>query len=68
MAKQTFEEKIEKIEQIISELESGASSLDESVKLYNSGMNLAQECQKELDEAVLKVKKIGGGEKEEHDG
>jgi len=31
-------------------------------------MNLAQECQKELDEAVLKVKKIGGEEKEEHDG
>ncbi len=58
MAKQTFEEKIEKIEGIISTLENNTSTLDESVKLYNTGMSLTEECQKELAEVTLQVKKI----------
>ena len=58
MAKQTFEDKLTKIDEIINTLESNSSSLDESVKLYNQGITLTQECQKELEEATLKVKKI----------
>lgn len=59
MAKQTFEEKISKIDEIISTLEGNSSTLDESVKMYNKGIVLTQECQKELEEATLKVRKIG---------
>jgi len=58
MAKQTFEEKIAKIDEIISALESKSPSLDESVKLYNSGISLTEECEKELKESRLKIKKI----------
>jgi len=65
MAKQTFEQKIAKIDEIINNLDSNSSSLDESVKLYNKGITLTQECQKELEEATLKVKKISAGAPEE---
>ena len=65
MAKQTFEQKIAKIDDIINSLESSTSSLDESVKLYNKGITLTNECQKELEETTLKVKKISAGTVEE---
>lgn len=65
MAKQTFEQKIAKIDEIINSLESNSSSLDESVKLYNKGITLTKECQHELEEATLKVKKISSGTVEE---
>ncbi len=65
MAKQTFEQKLAKIDDIINSLENSSSSLDESVKLYNQGITLTQECQKELEEATLKVKKISSEAKEE---
>lgn len=64
MAKQTFEQKLAKIDEIINSLENSSSSLDESVKLYNQGITLTQECQKELEEATLKVKKISSEAKE----
>ena len=64
MAKQTFEQKISKIDEIIAALESNSSTLDESVKLYNNGIALTEECEKELTEATLKVKKIGGNQEE----
>ena len=59
MAKLTFEQKIAKIDEIIEKLESNSSTLDESVKLYNEGTSLAEECQGELTEARLKITKIG---------
>lgn len=65
MAKQTFEQKLAKIDEIIISLENSSSSLDESVKLYNQGITLTQECQKELEEATLKVNKISSETKEE---
>ncbi len=67
MAKQTFEEKIKKIDEIITSLESNSLSLDESVKLYNEGMSLSKECEKELKEAALEVQKINMGEAEKED-
>ncbi|MEX1376374.1 MAG: exodeoxyribonuclease VII small subunit [Eubacteriales bacterium] len=59
MAKLTFEQKIAKIDEIIEKLESNSSTLDESVKLYNEGTSLTAECQSELEEARLKITKIG---------
>ena len=64
MAKQTFEDKIAKIDEIISALESNSKTLDESVKLYNKGISLTEECQTELKEATLKIRKIGGEKSE----
>ena len=58
MAKQTFEEKMKKIDEIITSLENNQNGLDESVKLYNQGVTLSKECEKELHEASLQVEKI----------
>lgn len=51
MNKPSFEEKLEKLEQLVKILESGDQPLDESVKLYHEGIQLAKECHTELKEA-----------------
>ena len=64
-----IEEKIKRLEEIASILESGAS-LEESLKLYQEGTILAKECLKELDKAkgkIIMIKKEFK-QKEENDG
>lgn len=46
-----FEELLKELENIVSELESGNLSLDESVKKYQKGIELSNECKKMLEEA-----------------
>lgn len=55
MAKQTFEESLEKLEQITREMESGDLSLETSLKKFDEGMKLADFCAKKLDEAQRRV-------------
>jgi exodeoxyribonuclease VII small subunit len=47
----TFEEKMDKLEKLVKQLESGDNTLDESVKLYQEGISLAKECHQELQAA-----------------
>ncbi len=64
----TFEESLNRLEQIVEVLEAGNASLDESIKLYEEGMTLAKSCMTRLNEAKLKLKKIqknAGGALEE---
>ena len=53
-----FEDKIKDLEKIISELESGEISLEQSIDKYTEAMKLASECDKEIKEAEEKVNKI----------
>lgn len=53
-----FEEKINKLESIINDLESDNSDLDESIKKYTLAMNLIKECDQELKEAEEKINKM----------
>lgn len=46
-----FEELLKELEKIVSELESGNLTLDESVKKYQKGIELSNECKKMLEEA-----------------
>ena len=55
MAKQTFEESLEKLEQITSEMESGDLSLEASLKKFDEGMKLADFCAKKLDDAQKRI-------------
>ena len=56
MAKaQTLEQSFEKLEQIIGNLENGDVSLEDSVKLYNEGMKLIQNCNQQLDKVEKKI-------------
>lgn len=51
-----FEKKLNRLEEIVSKMESGEMSLDESLKSFEEGVNLSRECQKQLSEAEQKVK------------
>lgn len=51
----TFEIKMQELEKIVSELENGELSLDESVSKFEEGMNLSKECNKILENAEKKI-------------
>lgn len=54
----TFEENMQRLEQIVRAMERGDVPLEESLKLFQEGTQLVQNCGKLLDEAELQVKKI----------
>ena len=54
----TFEENMQKLEQIVRMLEQGEVPLEESLKLFQEGTELVRTCGKLLDEAELQVKKV----------
>lgn len=57
----TFEENMQRLEQIVRSMERGDVSLEESLKLFQEGTELVQSCGKLLDDAELQVKKIVAG-------
>ena len=56
--KPTFEENMQRLEQIVRSMERGDVPLEESLKLFQEGTELVRSCGKLLDEAQLQVKKI----------
>lgn len=51
-----FEKSIDKLEAIVASLEDRTISLDESLKLYESGIALIKSCNDALEEARQKIK------------
>ncbi|MFT3950890.1 MAG: exodeoxyribonuclease VII small subunit [Oscillospiraceae bacterium] len=51
----TFEEKLSRLNEIVSRMSGGTLSLDESLDLYKEGVALAADCRKTLEDAKLKV-------------
>jgi exodeoxyribonuclease VII small subunit len=63
--KNSFENTLKRLEEIVQRLESGDLSLDESLKLFEEGIELSRLCTKKLSEAETKVERlIKSGEKE----
>jgi exodeoxyribonuclease VII small subunit len=58
VAKFDFEKAMERLEQIIADLESGSLGLDESIKVFEEGVDLSKKCHKKLTEAETKVKQL----------
>lgn len=54
----SYEDAYDKMENILNKLERCNISLDESLKLYEEGINLYKYCAKILEEAELKVSKF----------
>ena len=50
-----FEECLQRLEQILAELERGEVPLEQSLKLFEEGIRLSNSCRKELEEAEGKV-------------
>lgn len=54
----TFEEKMKKLEIIISELEKDEVNLEDSIKKYTDAMKLIKECDSALKKAEDKIVKL----------
>lgn len=54
----TFENSVKELDEIVSKMESGELSLDESLKLFEKGVKLTRACQKTLADAEAKIEKL----------
>ena len=52
----TFEEMMNKLEEISQDLENGELTLDESMKKFEEGMKLSKKCSEVLENAEKKIK------------
>ena len=55
---ETFEEKMNQLETIVKKLDEEEVSLEESLELYQKGVELTAECDKILKNAELKVETL----------
>jgi len=53
-----FEEAMLELEETVKKLESGETTLEESMELFEKGIKLSRVCQKLLSDAQLKVTKL----------
>ena len=55
MKKDSFEFKMNQLEEIVKELEKGEMNLDDSLVKFEEGMKLSKECNKMLNDAEKKI-------------
>lgn len=55
---QTFEEAYQRLQDVVRQLESGQLTLDESLVLFQEGVELARVCSVRLDEAEKKIERL----------
>lgn len=52
---ESFEERIQRLEKIVEQLEEGETPLEESLALFEEGVQLARACQTQIDDARERV-------------
>ena len=52
---ESFENKMQELEKIVSELEKGDLSLEDSLKKFESGIKISKDCSKLLEEAEQRI-------------
>ncbi len=57
----TFEEALAELQTVVERLEAGKASLDDSLALYERGMELVAFCNKRLDNAEQRVSAVKMG-------
>ncbi len=62
---QKFEKSLEKLEELVSKLESGELSLDESLEKFEIGVELYKNCKDQLSKVEKKITKLTDSLKEE---
>jgi exodeoxyribonuclease VII small subunit len=55
MAEKTFEEAMQRLEEIVHNLEDGQMPLEDALKVFEEGMKLSKFCSGKLEEAEKKV-------------
>ncbi|MCL5287177.1 MAG: exodeoxyribonuclease VII small subunit, partial [Acidobacteria bacterium] len=53
--KADFERSLARLEEVVQKLEGANLSLDDAMKLFEEGVQLSRECQKQLAEAEARV-------------
>jgi len=53
-----FEKSLDELEQLVSRMEQGELSLDDSLKSFERGIALYRSCQNALEQAELRVKQL----------
>lgn len=75
--KMTFEQSLDRLEEIAAILEQGNAPLEESLRLYEEASGLAAQCQKQLADVQVKISELSdlrtgnadqAGSEEEDDG
>lgn len=59
-----FEQALAELNNIVTQLESGETGLEESLELFKKGVALTEKCNKLLDTAEQKIKIIENGGEE----
>lgn len=59
--KMTYEQSVQRLDEIVRSMEKGDAPLEESLKLFEEGATLITACTKMLDEAEQKVVKLKKG-------
>ncbi|UHA72884.1 exodeoxyribonuclease VII small subunit [Paenibacillus sp. 481] len=54
----TFEQAIDKLEQIVAQLESGDAPLEEAIDLFQQGMELSKLCSQKLEQVERKIEML----------
>ncbi|GGG52453.1 exodeoxyribonuclease 7 small subunit [Pseudohongiella nitratireducens] len=57
-----FETALAELETLVSQMEDGDLSLEESLNAFESGIKLTRQCQQALQQAELKVQKLSEAE------
>jgi exodeoxyribonuclease VII small subunit len=55
VTKQTFEQALKSLEQIVKNLEAGDLPLEEALKKFEEGVKLSKFCSRKLDETEKKI-------------
>jgi len=58
MSKNTFEGSMKRLEEIVEQLDSGKLSLDESLKIFEEGIELSNACSEKLKQAEKRIKTL----------
>lgn len=61
MKSQTFEQSMQRLDEIVRQIERGEASLEDSLKLFQEGTKLVQQCSQMLDKAELTIVKLMKG-------
>ncbi len=54
----SFEQSLKRLEKIVNSLETGSVALEDSIKLYEEGIELSKKCLEKLENAEIKIKKL----------
>ena len=54
----SFEDDIKELENIVQKMNQGSISLDDSIQLFERGLELTKKCSQKLNQAQKKIQKI----------